>query len=325
MSIVDGMKLFGKSKMSKLENIVKALRTRAALLAQKRITAQAALDAAMSARQRHLLEGDADDERETSKLQTRVDSCSSALDGIVDAIGALEGQIGDAERQLAEATEVERRKAAADKVAADVRAVERQIAPWLETSREIAAALREAGVTFEANQLSAFITDRTNEAELAFSVIMNELRAIPGAIISGDRPVPHEPEPVAAVDVIPPPPLVQIFSLNALSWTDHNGKLQRIQKWQDVELSPAQAARAIAAGKAAPPSYPRRFELRGHGGLHPPPAWCWSCDGDDPAPESSATEPITHSAFQTTVGKPYTIDHVEPLPMVATRSITPEK
>jgi hypothetical protein len=320
------MALFRKrSNMEKMQGVLDALCKRAALLADKRATAQTRLDAAITARQAHLLDDDLTDEKVTLKLQAGVDSAASALAGIVDAIGALERQIVDAERQLAEVTEIERRRAGAEKVAADVRAVERLIAPWLETSREIAAALREAGVTFEANQLSAFITDRTNEAELAFSVIMNELRAMPAMIISGDRPMPREPEPVAAAEVTPPEPLVQVFSLNALKWTDDNGQVQRAAKWLDLELPPACAERALRHKQAAPMDYSRRFELRGHGGLHPQKHWCFDCDVEPAASESSA-EPIKHSAFEITTGLPYTVQHSEPqpMPMTGTRS-APEK
>jgi hypothetical protein len=59
------MKLFGKTKMQQFESVLASLRKRAALLADKKITAQAVLDGAIAARQAHMIDGDLGDERLT--------------------------------------------------------------------------------------------------------------------------------------------------------------------------------------------------------------------------------------------------------------------
>ena len=58
--------------MEKLEAVLAGLQKRAALLADKKVSAQATLDAAMTARQSHMLEGNLDDEKSAAKLQGAV-------------------------------------------------------------------------------------------------------------------------------------------------------------------------------------------------------------------------------------------------------------
>ena len=72
--------------MDKIESVIASLTKRDEQLAAKRITAQKALDKAIKARQDALLSGDLDDQRALDKLQGTVDSATSALSGIDDAL-----------------------------------------------------------------------------------------------------------------------------------------------------------------------------------------------------------------------------------------------
>ena len=72
--------------MDKLQAELGELRKRADQLTTKRAKAQIALDATMADRQRHLLDGDLDDEKTRCKLQAAVDTAASAPAGFDDAI-----------------------------------------------------------------------------------------------------------------------------------------------------------------------------------------------------------------------------------------------
>jgi hypothetical protein len=289
------MKLIGKTKMEKLEAVLTALRKRAKLLTGRRGTAKAALDDALIQRQRHLLEGDVNDEKVSRRLQSMVDSCTSTLTGIDDALAALQAQTNDAEEALnAERLSVER-KVAAEQIAANVATVERQIGPWLAASREIAAAFAKLDHVFEAGQIGSFITNAAGEVEIAAAVTLAELRNLPKAVADGSAPIPHRPEPGAPEPE--PERLEQVFALHAVSWT-YDGQQRRMGKWNDVELPREIAERALRLGICVPLSDPRRKQLVGQSPGHPEPHWCQDLDHEpDVSEPATVIGPITHTAF----------------------------
>jgi hypothetical protein len=284
-----------KSKMENLEAVLAGLRKRAVLLADKRNTAQAALDAAMAGRQVHMIDGDLSDEKLAAKLQGAVDTGKSALLGILDAISVLQNQIGSAEQQLdAERLSVERRTAA-DEIAADVATVERLIGPWLASSREIADAFRKLDHVFEAGQLSGFISGCAGEAEVAAAVVLRELRDLPKLVVSGDRPIPHRPEPVAVVAAIPPAPTIQLFCMRPIRFRNANGELIVVQKFHDAELPLQTAKRALELRACVQLSDPLRRQHHNTTGGAADPAL--ALDLDAPEPTHTSVAPELHSAF----------------------------
>ena len=139
----------------KLQNNLVDLRQRAERLAAKRTAAQAEFDAAQAARQKFMLQGDLDDESSAAKLQARVDSAASALQGFSDAVTALSAQVVDAERTLAEEQQRVARKTASEKLAREIAVIETKLAPWLAGGRELAAPLESLGaLRFEAGAIS---------------------------------------------------------------------------------------------------------------------------------------------------------------------------
>jgi hypothetical protein len=293
------MALFQKrSKMEKLEVILAALRKRAALLADKRTSAQAALDAAIVARQETLISGDLDDGARLLKMQNAVDSAASTLAGLDGAISALRIQIADADAQLNAEAERGRREVASEEIAKNVAEVERLIGPWLAASRQIAAAFAKLDHVFEAGQIGGFISGCAGEVEVAAAVTLVELRDLPKLVAAGDRPIPHRPEAVLPVAVVRPA-LTQLFSLHAIQWTDEHGMLRRLGKWHDVELPQEAAERALRLGFCAPMSDPRRKNLVGQGHGHPDPHWCKDLDNElTPDADVHQPEAIQHSAFE---------------------------
>jgi hypothetical protein len=75
-----------------------------------------------------------------------------------------------------------------------------------------------------------------------------------------------------------PEALVQVFLLSAIEYTDQDGRLRRVGKWLNHELSPVHAERAKRFGKACDQTDPRRNELRGHSPGAPAASWCFSLD-----------------------------------------------
>lgn len=302
------MVLFQKrSKMEKLEVILAALRKRAALLADKKVAAQTALNAAVAARQAMLIDGDLGDDKLAAKLQSSVDTAQSSVLGIIDAISALQSQIGDAETQLDTEAERVKRQLASEEIAKNVAEVERLIGPWLAASRQMAAAFAKLDHVFEAGQIGGFISGCAGEVEVAAAVVLVELRDLPKLVAAGDRPIPHRPEPVAAIALILPAPTVNLFAMRPVRWIAADGTLRVAQKFTDADLTPSAASRGLACGALVPLDSPLRRQHHGTVEGHGRADNALDLDADEPVHPPSI-EPIQHSAFEPPiVGKPYTL------------------
>jgi hypothetical protein len=300
------MALFTKrSKMEKYQAVVAALAKRGELLAAKRVAAQSAFDAALETRQSHLLTGDLDNASTNERLQAKVDAASSALIGLDSAIAALTAQMNDAEQQLdAERRTVERR-AAAEEIARHVADAERQTAPWLKQTREFVAALQALGHVYEVGQVAAYLSTAVAEIEVALAVTLPQLHGLVAAVAAGDAPIPHRPEPVVPVTVVPPAPTQIVFALRSVKWRDENGVQQVAGKFKDAYLPPSLVAKAIKCGACTPITDPRRVQLHNTQGDHPRADLAFDLDAD-PA-QQQIEEPIERPSPFTSVsrGAPY--------------------
>jgi hypothetical protein len=296
-----------KTKMEKLQAIVSALQARASLLTDRRVSAQTALDAAMAARQAMLIDGDLGDDKLATKLQGAVDTAQSSLLGIIDAITALQFQIADAEAQLNAEQDRVKREAASEEIAKNVADVERLLPSWLAASRQIAAAFARVDHVFEAGQIGGFISGCAGEAEVAAAVVLVELRDLPKMVAAGDRPIPHRPDPVLPVTVIPPAPTQQLFCMRPIKWRDAQGQQRIAQKFTDANVTPSAASRGLACGALVPLDSPLRRQhhgsVEGHGRAD------LALDLDtEPMEASTPIDPIYASAplspFTVVVGNP---------------------
>jgi hypothetical protein len=150
------------------------------------------------------------------------------------------------------------RVAASEEIARNTAEVERLLEPWLAASHEITAAFRKLDHTFEAGQIGSFIANAASEVEVTAAVTLRELQSLATLVATGDAPIPPdrveiEPEPEPEPEV-----LTHVFSMSALEWHDASGVLHRAPKWTDVELSAAQAERALRHKKATRMDDPRR-------------------------------------------------------------------
>jgi hypothetical protein len=261
---------FGRSKVQKIETTIASLAKRGEQLAAKRADAQEALEKATSARQRALLAGDLDDQRALDKLQAAVDTAGSALTGLDDALAILAKQKTEADAQLnAERDRIER-AAAADKLDNQVAAIEAAAAPWLEQSRIYADTLAElAHWHFGADEMSNFLQNCLGQMETALNFQLNELKAMPQMIRDGRQAIPApQPAPAPVLAPEPTPETRRLFALRQLKWKDAAGRQCYGQQFEDCDLPPATAEKALRCGAVTSLDDDRRKQLRGSRGGH---------------------------------------------------------
>jgi predicted nucleic acid-binding Zn-ribbon protein len=119
-------------KKASPEDALEALRVRAGKLESRRAVAQTDLDAALARRQKHLLEADLDgDDRAIERLERDVVTASTRLGGLVDAISALNVQISEHEHRIQLDRDQAERKAASERILAQVVDFEARLDPLL--------------------------------------------------------------------------------------------------------------------------------------------------------------------------------------------------
>src|ERR1700722_7511586 len=187
--------LFRKSRMDKLESVIASLTKRDDQLAAKRITGQKALDKAIKARQEALLSGDLDDHRALDKLQNAVDSATSALSGIDDALALLAQQKAEADSQLVEERDRAERAKVSEEINAPVSDIEKRVEPTLSAMREIAEKLMALDhLSFEIGQLGRHLSGVAGEAEIAFAFVVPDVRRMADAVKDGSAAIPRRPK-----------------------------------------------------------------------------------------------------------------------------------
>jgi hypothetical protein len=220
------------------------------------------------------------------------------------ALTQSKATVADLERERDQAADAALR----DKTSTETEALARRMHEGCAKLVADAAALadwstRSAAVVPESGGLVHLCAVIGNEIPAASDLIAKLLRVHAQAVLDG-RAAASLPEPMQPY-VQPPvnkPATVQIFSLHALRWIDHEGTVRVSGKWRDCELPPALAEKAIRLKLAAPMSDPRRQKLVGQSPGHPEPAWLNDLNaevGPNIATQSAA-EPVLHSAF----GKP---------------------
>jgi hypothetical protein len=248
----------------KIETELSTLRARAETLKNRHAAADAALNVAKSSLQRHHFEADLDaDDKLRVKLETQIAACVVTRDGYADALTDLQAKIADAERKLADERSAAARKAASEKLARDVDAVERVLPAYLEASRKLADALGEIHHHYEAMQMVGFIGSTTAQIETAAAFVTLELRSMVNAIAEGSMPIPApktEPQPVVAVEQ--KPPATTIFMVKSAWFTD-DGRRKFAGQWTDQQMPPQLAERALRHGIGVPTTHPMRETHRG--------------------------------------------------------------
>jgi hypothetical protein len=254
--------------MQKIEANIVALAERGEQLAAKRVAAQNALSNAMKARQQALLAGDLDDQRALGKLQDAVNSVTSALAGIDDALAVLAQQKAEAETQLAAERERIERVNASEEIVTAVVKIEAQIEPMLSGMRELGNALSAIDhLSFEVGQLGRYLSGVSGESEFAFAFVVPELRRLADAVKDGNAAVPRRPQ-AAGPAAVPEPvlPTMTVFMLRSAHYRDHGGCKRFAGQYEDAMMPVPTAQRALRQGVAVSVADPRRAQLRGSRG-----------------------------------------------------------
>jgi hypothetical protein len=250
--------------MNKLESVIASLTKRDDQLAAKRITAQKALDKAIKARQEALLSGDLDDQRALDKLQGMVDSATSALSGIDDALVLLAQQKAEADSQLVEERDRAERAKVSEEINAAVSDIDKRVDPTLSAMREVAEKLIALDhLSFEIGQLGRHLSGVAGEAEIAFAFVVPDVRRMADAVKDGSAVIPRRPKAVEPVPAEPVPPTMTVFMLRSAHYRDHDGRKRFAGQYEDAMMPVPTAQRALRHGVAVSVADPRRAQLRG--------------------------------------------------------------
>jgi hypothetical protein len=158
-------------------------------------------------------------------------------------------------------------------------------------------ATRALAVSFELNGLVVFTASSVIEVAAAIPVVTEVLRQHSRAVLNrlapAEMPVPAPP----AAKVVPAAKeaLTRVFATRAVRWRDATGSERCSGKFLDIDVSAAQAERALASGAALPLDHPERKRNLG--------SWpgqvsinnCYNLDTAPAAPRQH--DPVVHSAF----------------------------
>jgi hypothetical protein len=250
--------------MDKIESVIASLTKRHDQLAAKRITAQKAMDKAIKARQDALLSGDLDDQRTLDKLQGMVDSATSAMSGIDDALAMLAQQKAEADSQLVEERDRAERAKVSDEINAAVTDIAKRVEPTLSAMRGIAGKLMALDhLSFEVGQLGRHLSGVAGEAEIAFAFVVPDVRRMADAAKDGSAAIPRRPKAVEPIPADPVPPTMTVFMLRSANYRDEDGRSQFAGQYEDAMMPVPTAQRALRHGVAVSVADPRRAQLRG--------------------------------------------------------------
>jgi hypothetical protein len=253
------MALFRKSNP---EDALALLKARAVTLETRRAAAQVSLDEAVAKRQKHLLEGDLDgDDRAIARLESDVVATTSRVSGLVDAIGALQAQIGEAEHQIQVEKDQAERKVAAERLTDQVLRFEELLSPILTTMRAFADACEPlCALSYEAAQIREYVSKLASEIEIAASFVGPDLRLQVTMVANGERAAPKpmpeiiELAPVESISSATDPgeETQEWFGIRPMKWKGVDGTVHQTNRWEDVSLPTRLVARASQRNCLAP-------------------------------------------------------------------------
>jgi hypothetical protein len=252
-----------KTPVQKTEDQLATLKARRDRVDSKRAAAKIELDVAERARLALLTESDADDPQAEAKAQARVDSARSALDGLLAALSALNGQIAAAEQKLTAERDQAERNVVAEKIEANVVAAEKTLdaIDMLRIFGEAFTAL--SPLSYDARQIDEAVREIAKQFEAAASAAISDVRSQAARIRNGTAKIPDlRPEPLPS-----PPPAPErterVFALKPLRWTGSDGQVHVAPSRHDVQLPVEAARRALDLKAALEPNDERVKQLRG--------------------------------------------------------------
>jgi hypothetical protein len=117
--------------------------------------------------------------------------------------------------------------------------------------------------------MSKYLHSCAGQMETAANFHLGELKAMPQLIRDGRQAIPV-PKPARAPVAVPEPvpETRRLFALRQIKWKDTTGRQQYGQQFEDCDLPPATAEKALRCGAVTSLDDDRRKQLRGSRGGH---------------------------------------------------------
>jgi hypothetical protein len=251
-----------------------------------------------------------------------LDKAEAATRAALDRKATISGAIADVELKLAalEKTFAENPdRIQREQTAKEIEQTTRRVIDASEAFTKAAEVLGGylAKVTYVPESASLLHLTQVCTAEVGpvTATVTRLAREYAASVTRGDAsPVLKQPmQPYTAPPPPPKPETVPLFALRPIKWKNADGMQRVAQKFQDVDLPPATAARAIRIKACVQLTDPLRRQHHGTVGGNADPALALDLD----EPEPRLADPIMQSSpFETpTIGEPRILK-------IATRSLT---
>jgi hypothetical protein len=280
------MALFKSSPTKTLERDREAAVLNRDRLAAKLTDAEQAVITSKSAAQRTALDGD----------DTGLDTAEHAEAAALRRLGTITVAYAEAEQVLAKlenlisaALDDKTRRATAaetEALASDLEHAGESFNIAITTLAAITA--KVSPFVFEARGLEAYSASSGVQVPEAITVIASLLREHGRSVMNGSAPATLPSPTSPFVPTIPAKPVtVCLFATRAISWTDGCSQMRYSQRYTDVELPAATAARALSLKACLPIDDPTRRQHKGTWPGHPDPANCFNLDAVSPADDKA--------------------------------------
>jgi hypothetical protein len=310
-------------KMKQIAEALGLLKSTMTRLTDQRDAARTALEKARAALKTHLLGVDGGDQKAIAALKAEIVSERELITALDDAIETQNALVVAEENRLVDEETRKQRTAASEAILADVAQIERQLAPWLAATRQLATSLKKyESFRTECSGIAEFIGNCANESELALSISIPDLRSAALAVLQGTERAPVAPGVVVQLARPAPTPTTQrMFLTQSLAWFDGDGGKHRAAAMNDTELPLDLIGKARSLGAAHDLHSDMRKKNAGSK-TSAPPDWNqvkWL--NDNPKTKSSVAPIMQSSPFEKHPNVPERYDIIVPSqPIAATRS-----
>lgn len=240
-------------------------------------------------------------EAKLHEAETRASTLAPALAETLELVERLE-------RELSHLAETKQRGETAAAIERYVRNLENSA----ELFNAAMAALVESAshaaiVTRDADGLKNFASHVLVEVPPVITMTIAMLRRCASEVVSGAAAAAMPTAETPFVHKVPlVPTTTRVFTSRAISWTDAAGQLRLCQRYQDADLPPGVAERALKAGICLTMDNPARRKFRGSWPGHPDPSNVTHLDPVVPEIVELNRNVTSQLGITEIIGKPYT-------------------
>jgi hypothetical protein len=165
---------------------------------------------------------------------------------------------------------------------------------------------RAVPIVYEASGLANFSASSRTEVPAAAEIVATLLRDHAKMVLAGMAPaILPTPEKPNTPTIAAQPVTTRVFATRAISWTDAEGNLRYVGRYNDADLPPETAARALRLKACVPLDDPARRQQKGTWPGHPDPTQCFSVDEPSTMAPAAPNEPVQFERLD--CGKPYVV------------------